>query len=190
MTPLERQQLAPADGAARAPYSRSQAFMRCARPARNRSKVARKRFTSNCSLRPSIPPAACQALLSSPITLDAPPTPLRIRESQAPRSMLVTWLSLLTPSCCHSLSFTKSASQSVLVPFDHFRTPALRGSHRRSCLLQTRELVQLLDLSVDPSFRLPNTRSESDSGCAKEVAHLLPGLQLLHGDGLLCRHLS
>ena len=60
-------------------------------------------------------------LMSSPTTLDAPPTPFRA-VSQAPRSMLVNWLSFLTPSCCHCLNFTNSASTRFWCPLIISRT--------------------------------------------------------------------
>ena len=85
---------------------RARAFRRCT--SSQRSEVTGIRFTTPCALRPRTHQQRL-TLMSSPTTLDAPPTPFRAA-SQASGSMLVNWLSFLTPSCCHSLNFANSAS--------------------------------------------------------------------------------
>ena len=163
-TLLELQHLALADGEARPTYNvrgpSSVALLGAA--SFQLTEVTRTRFTSPCHFEARHHQQRC----------------LR-RSLSALHPMLVSWLRFLTPSCCHSLSFTNSAC-------NRFSCPLIVSIH----LLST-------DLIEDPASSKPASSSLScsisvsslASNCPEEVAVLLPGLQLLRGDRLLFRQL-
>ena len=130
-----------------------------------------------------IPQQRFEALLSSPITLDAPPTSFRTDVVSGFSEHVGRQVELLDALALQPFEPHELSIHSVLVPSNHLHKLALDGLQLLRdgghllvhLLLQTRKvLFQLLDLGVKPCFQLPSTRLESGSRCTEEVADLFP----------------